>query len=108
MTEIRLPAGRERARLDAIAGFNALVGTQKPLDDPSADRLGAARLQIVLQALDGFRAGLSQRAIAETLFGAQRVQRDWSDGGSHMRDHVRRAIRRGRKLMAGDYISLLR
>lgn len=62
----------------------------------------------VLQALDGWRAGATQREIAIALFGARRVDQNWADPRDHLRDRTRRAVRRGRALMAGGYLRLLR
>jgi len=66
------------------------------------------RLRQVLCALDGWRAGLSYREIAVALYGRARVEADWSDPRDHLRDRVRRALRRGRALMEGGYRQLLR
>lgn len=68
----------------------------------------AARAAIVLMALDGHLAGVSHREIAVAMFGEERVIRDWSDPGEHMRDAVRRAIARGIILMNGGYQMFLR
>lgn len=57
----------------------------------------------VLRALDGSIAGASHREIGIVLFGKARVERDWADPGDHLRDIVRRAIKRGRSLMNGGY-----
>ena len=66
------------------------------------------RLSVVLQALDGYLAGASYREIARALFGPIRTEADWSNPGDHLRDHVRRAIKRGRSLMEGGYRQFLR
>lgn len=76
--------------------------------EPISRRRHGERLVVVLQALDGALAGASQREIACALFGAARVDRDWRHDGDHMRDVVRRAVRRGRDLMNGGYLGLLR
>lgn len=68
----------------------------------------ADRLAHVLQVLDGSLQGASHREIALVMFGAERVARDWSRPGSHLRDHIRRAVQRGRYLMNGGYLELLR
>jgi len=73
---------------------------------PRRQRRGAIRDILVLRSLDGWRAGESQRAIASILWGAVRVQREWPSG--RLRDTVRRAIGRGRYLMGGGYLALLR
>ena len=64
------------------------------------------RLSHVLQALDGWLAGVSHRLIATALFGEERVARDWRR--VHLRDSVRRAIYRGRALSAGGYLDFVR
>jgi hypothetical protein len=108
LTDLVLPPGKEQVRLAAVAEFNALIAGGGLDANRSRDLVGARRLRVILQALDGSLAGHSQRRIAESLFGAARVQRDWSRADMYLRDHVRRAVRRGRALMAGGYVSLLR
>lgn len=68
----------------------------------------ARRAAPVLMALDGHLAGVPHRQIAIAMFGEERVARDWSDPGEHMRDAVRRAIARGLALMEGGYRMFLR
>lgn len=71
------------------------------LERPSADSL----LELhTLQALDGHLAGASAQEIARAMFGPR--PDDWyADGG--LRSKVRRLLRRGQRLMAGDYRHLL-
>ena len=66
------------------------------------------RWRFVLQALDGSLAEASQREIAQALFEPLRVEADWRDPRAHLRDQVRRAVRRGRWLMQGGYLNLLK
>jgi hypothetical protein len=66
------------------------------------------RLQVILRSLDGALAGASQREIAAMLVGEERAEADWIHPGQHLRDRVRRAVRRGRTLMGGGYRELLR
>ncbi|MER9223599.1 DUF2285 domain-containing protein [Mesorhizobium sp. M0644] len=61
------------------------------------------RLRRVLRALDGSIAGAPHREIGLALFGRTRVEQDWADPGDHLRDSVRRAVRRGRSLINGGY-----
>ena len=65
------------------------------------------RFSLILQATDGAMAMAPQREIAVALFGRQRVEVDWSDPADHVRDRVRRAIRRGRSLVDRGYLDLL-
>lgn len=55
-----------------------------------------------LQALDATLVGASLRDIAEGLFGAKVVARDWHADGA-LRARMRRLVRRGETLMRGDY-----
>ena len=66
-----------------------------------------ARFVRVLQALDGWHAGATQREIAVALFGEHRVDQDWSDPRQSLRDQTRRAIARGKAFMAGGYLQLI-
>lgn len=59
-----------------------------------------------LQALDGVLAGASQRKVAEVLFGSAAIAERWH-ADSELRAYVRRLIRRGRRLVQGDYRQLL-
>ena len=68
----------------------------------------AARFVRVLQALDGWLAGATQREIAVALFGGHRVGQDWPDPRQSLRDQTRRAIARGKAFMAGDYLQLIK
>jgi hypothetical protein len=63
------------------------------------------RLKIVFRALDGGLAGASHRDIGFALYGVQRVQSDRDDPREHLKDHVRRTIHRGLKLMNDGYRS---
>ncbi|MGC4252800.1 MAG: DUF2285 domain-containing protein [Sphingobium sp.] len=66
------------------------------------------RLAFVLQVLDGYDAGASQRQIANALFGAERVKADWNGYSDYLRSRVCRAIRVGQSLRDGGYRNLLR
>ncbi len=70
------------------------------------ERRGTRLVKVIL-ALDGWLSGAHHREIAIKLFGAKRVANDWSNGGEHLRDQVRRAINTGRELMEGGYRKLL-
>lgn len=108
LTDAVLPERGRAARLAALDSFNVLRVSGRPPTrycPPGAD---GYRLRIVLQALDGWLAGAPYREIAVALFGQLRVVADWNDPRNHLRDRVRRAIRRGRALMTGSYLKLLR
>jgi hypothetical protein len=91
------------SRLVAVRRFTDLVkhGTMRPSLYQRERR--APRLMLVAQALDGWLARAPHRDIGIALFGAARVERDWSHSGNHLRDQVRRAIRHGRILASGGY-----
>lgn len=89
-------------QLSAVAGTGDLAPRLHPADPRSA------RLRFVLQALDGSLAKAPQRDIAEAVLGRQRVKADWADPRGHLRDRIRRALRRGRWLMQKGYLNLLK
>jgi hypothetical protein len=102
-------AGRGTVRqlgLTAALGEFVATGRLNPRRFPVDRR--SRRLELVLRALDARMAGASDREIAILLFGERRVRADWSKGQDHLRDQVRRAVRRGRQLMNGGYRALLR
>ncbi|MER9344792.1 DUF2285 domain-containing protein [Mesorhizobium sp. M0601] len=92
-----------KLRLNALECLSSLrsTGRLQPRFFPAEPR--RSRLHWVLRALDGSIAGAPHREIAIALFGKTRVERDWADPGDHLRDGVRRAVRRGRSLMNGGY-----
>lgn len=95
------------AHLHTLRCLADLLATQllRPTHYPPDPR--RRRHAQLLQALDGWLAGASQYDIAHALVGAERAARDWRDPGDHLRDHVRRAIRRARALMDGGYRGFL-
>lgn len=97
------PPREVKHRLDALACLNALRSTGRLLPRFFPVEPRRARLRWVLQALDGSIAGASHREIGQALFGKARIERDWVDPGDHLRDMIRRAIKRGRLLMDGGY-----
>ncbi|WP_412559003.1 DUF2285 domain-containing protein [Thalassospira sp. MIT1370] len=107
LTDAVLPAVHLRARLATLEGLANIVGRGRFPDYRMIEPRGR-RLRVVLQALDGWLAGAPYREIAVALFGEARVEADWRDPRDHLRDQVRRAVRRGRELMRGGYRKLLR
>lgn len=107
MTAAIVPHHWMASRAGALADYNEALalGRLRPLRRRTSGR--SARLTAVLRALDAALAEASYRDIAEALFGAHRVQRDWSDPGENLRDRVRRAISAGRRLSAHGYRRLL-
>lgn len=66
------------------------------------------RLSFVVRALDGALDQAPHQEIASALLGEHRVRLDWGDPGNHLRDRIRRAIKRGRALMNGGYLGFLK
>jgi len=96
-----------KSRLLAVRRLTDLVkhGTLRSTLYPRERR--APRLMLVAQALDGWLAKAAYRDIAVAMFGEERVERDWSHSGNHLRDQVRRAIGHGRALAGGGYTRFL-
>lgn len=102
-----------RASTDPCSRCRALAGELGKLMTASAPQAIAASrpsttalLELhTLQALDGTLAGASLRTVAQVLFGAKAIQRDWY-ADSALRARVRRLVRRGQTLMRGGYRQL--
>jgi len=107
VVELPTKSGDTSAWLNALARYSRLRATGQIDEQVPIDPRGS-RLFMIMRALDGSLAGRSQREVAAMLFGPQRVEADWRDPGQHIRDRVRRAIRRGYTLMKGGYLELLR
>lgn len=102
------PSMKLTAYLEALRDYNYLLKHGRLLSAPRSIDNRSARLQIVLQALDGDLAGASRRDIACALFGNARVENEWNDPNDLLRNHVRHAIRRARMLLDGGYLRFLR
>jgi hypothetical protein len=91
------------ARLWRLATGRALGPPPDPLTPQRRERLILA-----LRALDGHQAGENYRAIAQGLFGANRVPNDSSWKTHDLRDRTRRLVHYGLSLLKGEYLDLLR
>ena len=99
LLERRLLLLRRLSDLVAIGDLRDALYTSDPR---------SRRWRFVLQALDGSLARAPQHEIAQALFEPLRVEANWRDPRDHLRDQVRRAVRRGRWLMQGGYLNLLK
>ena len=98
-TDARFVPLRRRASLFRTGGF------LPPLFPP--DRR-VERLIQVLRVDDALSAGASQRAIAEVLFGSERISTDWRIASDSLRSRVRRLVRDARRTAEGSYRKLFR
>ncbi|WP_394890376.1 DUF2285 domain-containing protein [Mesorhizobium sp. AaZ16] len=102
-----VPLRRLKSHIAALQCLNEIHGSGRLAAASFPPEPRGRRLRNVLQALDGSLAGASHQEIAIALFGRRRVEQDWSHPGGHLRDQVRRAVRRGRYLMGGGYRQFL-
>jgi len=72
---------------------------------PADPRIG--RWLLALRVHDALRAGASQREIAALLFGAARVQAEWTGPSDAWKSRVRRLVAEAQRLAGGGYRSLL-
>ncbi|WP_379959921.1 DUF2285 domain-containing protein [Dongia sedimenti] len=105
--ELPTTAAAYDAWLSALRRLSCLRSTTKADHGFAPDPRGS-RFSTLLCALDGSLAGKTHREIAAALVGPARVEADWQHPGQHLRDRVRRAVKRGCALMNGRYLALLR
>ena len=104
--ELPTSAGALGPWLNTLTRFSRLQATG-PIDKGVLPDPRGRRLHVILCALDGSLSGASQREIATMLVGPERAEEDWRHPGQHLRDRVRRAVKRGHALMNGGYLELL-
>ncbi len=94
-------------RIDALNRlWQAHLGKRVPPDTRMTHQQ-RGRLRLMLQACDGRNRGASYRAIAEAIFGTERVAADpWKT--SPLRDRVIGLVEGGTGLIAGGYLRLFR
>lgn len=95
-------------RLRLLSCFNDYLLAGKLLSKYFPLEPRERRLRVVLRALDGSLCSACHRDIAIALYGDERVRSTWNDPRAHLRDTVRRAVRRGKALMRSGYLRLLR
>lgn len=107
LTEAILRPRDVAPRLRSLACFNDFMRSGHLRQRYFCCEKRGRRLALVAQALDGAMNGAPQREIAVALYGQHRVSADWRDPRAHLRDAVRRALRRGHVLMNGHYRQFL-
>lgn len=101
---VPLGAGAAPGVSAILSFYRVLTGARLAGPPPADARLRRARLS--LNALDGHDRGASYRALAERLFGVQRVAAEaWRT--SSLRDATIRLVRHGQLLAGGRYRRLL-
>ncbi len=77
----------------------------KPIAQARPNRISTMHMHC-LQAIDGEFAGANHREIAEVLFGAERVSKEWGTD-SELRVRIRHLLKRARDYKDGEYRRLL-
>ena len=96
------------ARIDCLRMLQKLADPASTIPDAPLPSAVDNRLRQALLALDGSLAGASYRQIATTIFGDERVRRDWDAASRFLKERTRRLVAKGRALMNGGYRDLLR
>lgn len=102
------PAQNLKHRLWALECLNRIWANESLPERLFPPEPRGDRLRFVLRALDGALDRASHQDIATALLGEHRVHLDWTDPGNHLRDRIRRAIKRGRALLNGGYLEFLK
>jgi hypothetical protein len=96
------------ARIDCLRMLQKLADPVSTIPGAPLPSAVDNRLRQALLALDGSLAGASYRQIATTIFGDERVRRDWDAASRFLKERTRRLVAKGRALMNGGYRDLLR
>jgi hypothetical protein len=105
--ELPLDASFELRAQAARSLWRTLSGRSPSLPPSGFSKQRRRRFALVLRALDGSNEGKNYRAIAEGLFGKERVpQHAWKT--DDLRNRTIRLVQRGLALMRGGYRELLR
>lgn len=91
---------RRLSKLDSLWSASRSLGKAPPRWTARTRKLRDA-----LIALDGRRAGASNREIAAVIYGHDWVEHDWPNAG--LQDRLRRDLQRGLALSNGGYRDLL-
>ncbi len=98
---------QEPAYLRSLHCFEDLRLTGRLLERHFAPEPRGRRLAEVLDMLKLSHVKPHNRDIAIALYGEARVERDWADLQTGLKDHVRHTLKRGRYLVSGGYREFL-
>ena len=87
---------------ELVALFEGMV-SNNPGHVPTNNRL----LKRYLTAYDIKSGGGTYRDIAIALDGIERVKEDWNPAACYLKDRARRAFKKGKSLVEGEYLTLL-
>jgi hypothetical protein len=104
-----VPAGflipvHDKVSVTAAMRLLRTLQPDRPLHAWTAQRLS---LRDALIAFDASAAGLHYREIAALIVGSERVREEWRRDATALKDRVRRAVKRGCRLVEGGYRDLL-
>ena len=97
------------SRLEKVVETLRILTTLREISTPTEPQCNQheTHLRNYLIALDGHLAGRTYREIAEVIYGPVRVKGVWTNETRHLKEEMRRAVRRGIEYMEGEYRTLL-
>lgn len=91
--------------LGALADILDICKLSEPPDRPgAADRIN---LRDAIIALDGERAGVTRREIANIIYGADYVATRWTSDDGKLKAIIRRDLLRGKRFVQGEWRRLI-
>ena len=91
----------------ALQSVERMLRALRKLEDPQVWTAQRLSLRDALIAFDRKNAGQCYRDIARQLLGDARVEKEWQIGHTVLKDRIRRAVKRGDRLVGGGYRALL-
>ncbi len=88
---------------EALQSVEGMLRALRKMEDPPVWTAQRLSLRDALIAFDRKNAGQCYRDIARQLLGDARVEKEWQIGHTVLKDRIRRAVKRGDKLVGGGY-----
>ena len=91
----------------ALQSVEGMLRALRKMEDPPVWTAQRLSLRDALIAFDRKNAGQCYRDIARQLLGDARVEKEWQIGHTVLKDRIRRAVKRGDRLVGGGYRAFL-
>lgn len=100
-------AGLNASLSDLGVLVRAVLGQRSHIAADLPGPVDRMRLRDAIIAFDGERAGASRRQIATVIYGLETVTNEWGDPSGRLKAVIKRDVKRGRRLVAGEWRAMV-